>query len=310
MNLPKVGIVIPAYNEEEDIGNLLDSLMKVNYPKKKLEIIVIDDGSTDKTPQIISKYPIKIIKGKHEGASVARNIGWKSTTSAIIIFLDADMRVNKNFLREVVKSFADKNIGGGYYIESFLNQKSLIAKLSYLRKILVYTKHPLTLAKITRKKVLKEVGGIKPRYGYYDDWELAKKIIERGYKIICVSKAKIWHKEPETFNELYRQHRWAGKSALSLIKHKRILRTVGFSFLCAGFPIYIILLFLPFPFWFLGALCILFFFTIEIQRTLKIYLNTKWKESFLTPFFDFITMFFHAIGILDGLLHIRSKPKV
>jgi len=271
MRYPNVSVIIPVYNEERDIKKLLDSLMKVDYPKKKKEIIVIDDGSTDRTPQIISKYPVKIIKGKHEGASVARNLGWKSAKSDIIVFLDADMRVHRNFLKEVVRTFADKNVGGGYYIESFLNQKSLIAKLSYLRKIPAYTKHPITLAKVAKKRVLKEVGIISPKYGYYDDWELAIRIKERGYKIVCIPKAKMWHKEPVTMNELYRQHKWAGKSLLSLLRHRRIFRTLGFIILSICLPLYIIFLFFPSPFWILGSIGLILFSAIEIQRILKMY---------------------------------------
>jgi cellulose synthase/poly-beta-1,6-N-acetylglucosamine synthase-like glycosyltransferase len=310
MKYPIISIVIPAYNEEKDIGGLLDSLMKLDYPKKKTEIIVIDDGSTDETPKIISEYPVKTIRGKHEGASVARNLGWKSAKSDIIVFLDADMRVHKNFLKEIMKSFHDKSVGGGYYIESFLNQKSLIAKLSYLRKIPAYATHQLTLAKIARKKALTQIGGIKPHYGYYDDWEMAEKIKERGYDIVCVPKAKMWHHEPETFSELYRQQKWAGKSTLSLVKHKRVLRTIGFTFLCALLPLYLLLLFSRYPYYFFGILGLLTFSIIEIQRSFRMYFATKWKESFLTPFFDYVTMVFLAIGIFYGLLHIKSKPKV
>lgn len=62
-----VSIIIPAYNEESDIKDVLDSIKKQNYPKEKIETVVIDDKSTDRTAEIAKKYDVKIIKGQHKG---------------------------------------------------------------------------------------------------------------------------------------------------------------------------------------------------------------------------------------------------
>jgi len=310
MKFPKVAVVIPAYNEEKDIKDLLDSLMRVNYPKKKFNIIVVDDGSTDNTSKIISKYPIKVIKGKHEGASVARNLGWKSTKSDIVIFLDADMVVHKNFIKELIKPLENKDVGGVYFLESFFRKKSLIAKLSFMRKVLINLQKSI-IAKAIRKKTLIELNGLIPRYGYYDDWELAMRIKNTGYKIVNAPKALIWHKEPETFYELYKQYRWAGQSMLSLTKYKgRMIRSFGFILLGFSLPFYLLFIFLPYPFWVIGEFGLSLFLIIEVFRSFKMFLITKQKESFLTPFFDFLTSLFICVGIIKGLTKIKSRPKI
>jgi len=309
MKLPRVSIVIPAYNEEKDIGRLLDSLMKLNYPKKKLEIIVVDDGSIDNTSKIVSKYSVRMIKGPHKGVGVARNFGWRSAKSDIIIFIDADVVVHKNFVKEMIKYYKDPKIAGVNNREILLNKKNLIARLSYLRKILALNYVKFRILRTCKKSILKQVGGFDPDYGFYDDWELTMRIVKLGYKVIYAPKAIVWHKEPETWKELYRQSIWTGRSMLFSFKgyKKEAIRRVLFSLLCASLPVYIIFSFLSLPFQILGIVGLILFSFIEFKRSLEIFLIIKRKESFFTPFFDFISMLLVCFGMFDGLLHIKQK---
>jgi glycosyltransferase involved in cell wall biosynthesis len=309
MKLLTVSIVVAAYNEEKDIKNLLDSLMALDYPKKKLEIIVVDDGSTDKTPQIISKYPVKIIKGPHKGVGVARNLGWKAAKNDIIMFFDADMIVDKKYIREVMKYYQNHSVVPAGGITFSRNADKFIARMLYLRNVLGIKENDFVFAAICPKKILKEVGGFDPSYGYYDDWELAMKIKKRC-KIHRIAKAKIWHNDPETLNELWRQCKWAGKSMIFSFKGYVIhgIRRVLFPLLCAPMPLYILFSFLQFPFNFLGITGLFLFLIIEIRRSIKMYHITKWKESFLTPLFDFFSMALVMIGMILGLTS-KNTPK-
>jgi len=309
--LPKVSIIIPAYNEEETLGKLLDSLMKLNYPKKKLEVIVVDDGSTDRTGEIVKKFKrVKLIKGRHKGVGAARNLGWKKSKNDIILFLDADMKVTTNYVKEIIKPLDKPRVAGCDHEEKLLNKKSLISRLLYLRKVPGWKRNPLVLRSV-KKEILKEVKGIDSEYGYFDDQVLGIKILERGYIIVRSKKAKVWHREPESLKDLWRQSRWIGKSIIFSFKgyKKMALKRILFPLLCASLPIYLIFLFLAFPFWFLGIVGLILFLIIEIQRSVKTYQMTKWKESFLTPFFDFVSMFMICIGIVIGLIS-KGKPKI
>jgi len=312
MKFPKVSIIIPAYNEEKIVENLLKSLMKLDYPKKKVEVIVVDDGSTDRTTETVSKYPVKLIKGQHKGVGFARNLGWKNASSDIIIFIDADMVVDKNLIKETVRHFKKSDVAGTNNKEILMNKKSLMARLLYLRKFLGLNYSDFKILRTCRKSILKQVDGFDPTYGYYDDWELTIRVLKLGYKIVFTPKALVKHREPENMRELYRQCKWMGKSMIFSFKGYKMkaIKNIIFVVLCAFLPLYIIFMFLQFPFQILGTIGFSLFLFIEVRRSLKMFFLTKQKESFLTPIFDFISMSFVSIGIINGLLNFKQKPKV
>ncbi len=301
----KVSIIIPAYNEEKDIKDVLESIIKQTYPKDKIETIVIDDKSTDRTAEIVKQYPVKLLKGKHKGVGAARNLGIKNSTGEIILFVDADQILDKNYVKEIVKPFKDDGVGGVSGMEYLWNEKSLIAKLSYLRKRLGYETSKLIPLGAVRKKIVEEVGFIDEKYGMYDDWGFAKKVSEK-YKIVRTKKAIFYHKEPDNLKRIYRQCKWTGKSTIVLLARKeyvKAFRNIVFILLNASLPLYLLFLFLPNPFNFLGFFGLLSFLTIELSRSYKMYKITKWKEAFLTPIYDSIYMILVIIGLLDAIIH-------
>src|SRR4030043_470501 len=110
-----VAVVIPVYNEEKVIRNCLQSLQKQNYTP--VEIIVVDDGSTDKTLKIIGNWKLEIgnlilLKQNHLGPGPARNLGASKAKGEILVFVDADMTFDKDFIRDLVKPILEgKTIG-------------------------------------------------------------------------------------------------------------------------------------------------------------------------------------------------------
>lgn len=110
MSAKKISVIIPAYNEEKFIGGTIDSIKKsANFP---LEIIVVSNGSTDKTSEISKKCAVKILNFPEMlGPGVARNKGAESACGDIFIFLDADTEISANTINEIVLN-TDKNIVG------------------------------------------------------------------------------------------------------------------------------------------------------------------------------------------------------
>ena len=110
---PLVTILIPAYNEEKVISNTIESVMEIDYPRK--EIIVVDDGSRDKTLQIAQRfeeYGVKALHKENGGKASALNYGLTFSNGEIITVLDADTLAGRTSLREIVKIFEyDKNVG-------------------------------------------------------------------------------------------------------------------------------------------------------------------------------------------------------
>src|SRR3989344_1466921 len=103
MNYPKISIVMPVYNEEDKIKSCLQSIREQNYPQDKIEIVFVDDDSTDNTLKISKKYNIKLVRnGKHD-YDIGKSIGIKNATGEYIMFLDADnILTNKDWIKKII----------------------------------------------------------------------------------------------------------------------------------------------------------------------------------------------------------------
>jgi len=300
MKLSFVSIVSTTKNEAEDVRNLLDSLMKIKYPKKKLEIIFVDD-STDDTPKIIKEYPVRIIRGKGKGNSAAKNLGWKKAKGDIVLFIDADIVLPPNYVKDVANCYKDDSVGGTAHFEKQLNKRpGYVARMLDLTKIFGAKGEPIFL-KSCRKSILKKLGGFDPDFSYFDDRELGMRVKKAGYKTVW-SKTKPLHMDMDSFSDLAKRYKWMGKS-INFKRHKMVeLKKLGFLSLCAGIPLYILFLFLQFPFWLLGTIGLILFISLELSRSLYLYYHSKDLESFSLPLFDYLTMSIAFLWFLDRIL--------
>jgi biofilm PGA synthesis N-glycosyltransferase PgaC len=113
---PKVSIIIPVWNEEKSVERTLDSIFKSNYPSNKLEIILVDNNSTDKTMQIArelkqTKYKkLKVYKETKQGKGCALNYGIKKSTGEIIFSMDADTMVMPQCVKEMTRYFKNPEV--------------------------------------------------------------------------------------------------------------------------------------------------------------------------------------------------------
>ncbi|OQB44093.1 MAG: putative glycosyltransferase EpsJ [Parcubacteria group bacterium ADurb.Bin159] len=109
---PKISVVIPTYNEKEKVAKCIESLLSQSYPQDKIEIIVVDDGSTDGTSDFIKKnFPkVKLITKKNSGAYDSRNKGIAVASGEIIALTDGDCIATKNWLKNIEKVLRKKKI--------------------------------------------------------------------------------------------------------------------------------------------------------------------------------------------------------
>ncbi|WP_456372607.1 glycosyltransferase family 2 protein [Methanocaldococcus sp.] len=196
--MKKVSIVIPAYNEEKTIKKILEKILKVKLPLEK-EIIVVNDGSTDRTKEIVEEFiknhpneNIKLINKKNEGKGSALKVGIRHSTGDIIIIQDADLEYDPNDYLKLIKPILEgkakvvygsrlRNLKNKYSHLSFLIGGLIITLITNILYFTFLTDEP-TCYKVFHKE-LKDI--LINAEGDKFDWEpeVTAKILRKGYKI-------------------------------------------------------------------------------------------------------------------------------
>ena len=109
--LPFVSVIIPVLNGERTIRECLASLIKMDYPVERREILVVDNGSTDSTAEIVKSFPVRYLREERPGPSAARNKGIEAGKGEILAFTDADCVVTAGWLQELVRGFDSEKTG-------------------------------------------------------------------------------------------------------------------------------------------------------------------------------------------------------
>jgi glycosyltransferase involved in cell wall biosynthesis len=218
-----ISVIIPTYNEEKVLGYCIESLDGQTY--KDFEVIVVDDGSTDKTLQFLSELQIlnlklKIVRSTHLGAGAARNLGAEHARGEVLVFVDADMTFDRKFLEKLVEPIAGGKAKGTFSREEFVsNWENPWAKCWNInegweekrRHPKDYPDHQPVFRAILRSEFNK-VGGFTPG-GYDDDWSLSKKL---GYEAANAPGAIFYHKNPSSLTEIFNHAKWVGKRKYKL----------------------------------------------------------------------------------------------
>lgn len=211
-NLP-VSVLIPTYNEEKNISNCLETMLDQDYPK--LEIIVVDDGSTDKTKEFVKKFPVKLIEQNHQGPARARNKAAKEASGDILVFMDADMTFSRNFITDLVFSINAGKAKGTFSKEEYIsNWENIWARCwnfnhNLPKKKMIPEDYPdegQDFRAILKQEFLK-VDGFSDT-GYTDTWSLSEKL---GYGPYSVRGAVYFHANPDNLREVFIQSKWVAK---------------------------------------------------------------------------------------------------
>lgn len=225
LKYPEVTIVVPCWNEEKTVYKTVRSLLDLNYPKEKLNIFLIDDGSTDGTFSTIKRFEnysnIKVFHKENGGKYTALNFGLEQSTTEFFGCLDADSFVYKESLARIMSYFEkDPSIMAVAPSVITLHQcKNFIQKAQkaeyymgvYFKKMLGFlgainvTPGPLT---IFRKKVFVDLGPY--RHGHNtEDMEIAYRMQRNRYKIEHCNDAYVYTNTPSTITKLFKQRlRW------------------------------------------------------------------------------------------------------
>ena len=228
----KVSVIIPTYNEEDAIGACLESLFKQTL--KDLEIVVIDDGSTDETLSNVGN--VKLLRQEHKGPGATRNLGVKESSGEILVFVDADMTFEPDFIEKLVAPIILGITRGTFSKDEYVSNWDNVWARSWSINEGWEPKrrHPKGYPdkqKVFRailKSEFERVGGFDVTRGYNDDWSLSEKL---GYKADVVSGAVFYHKNPDNLVEIFEHAKWVAKR-----KYKLGIFGIVYNLLVYSFP--------------------------------------------------------------------------
>ena len=219
---PFISVIIPAYNEEASIAATIKSVLNSDYPKNKLEIIVVSDGSTDRTTEIAEGFRSKVVRvfpKKNTGKADSLNFGIRKAKGEIIATLDADSFVTKDAIKKMLLHFDSSDVAAvtaAVKVHKPENALQRIQHVEYLftifsRKILSFvdsvhvTPGPLSLF---RASVFAEIGGFDVD-NILEDQEIALRIQSANYKIRSTVDAVVYTNAPSTMKSFFKQRiRW------------------------------------------------------------------------------------------------------
>ena len=195
-----ISVIISTKNEETNIGNCLESIKHQTYSQNKIEIVVVDNNSTDKTKEIARKYTKKVYNYPNSPGDIKNfrgaqvNFGVKKSSGKIIFFPDADMTFDKDLLKEGVELLAGGKLDALYVPEEIIGRGFFGKIRNFERSFCSET--CLDALRLVKKKLYLAVGGFDEKNIMFgpDDWDFTKTIRKVTDKI-SITKSKIYHHE-------------------------------------------------------------------------------------------------------------------
>ena len=248
---PLVSVIIPVYNEELYLSHCLQSLKNQTY--KNVEIILVDDGSTDASSEVAKQFGVTILKQKHRGAGAARNKGVLFSKGEIIALLDADMKYDKKYIEKLIAPILEGSVVGTFNKEELVANTgniwsrcwSINSGLPYNRRLPVNYSNTENVFRAIKKSYFIKKRGFNESEGYTDDSSLSKKLNLRSVNAVG---AISYHYNPSSLAEVFFSARWIGRGKIYRPNIFNFLRfspinsiRVGVKYLLHGAPITILL---------------------------------------------------------------------
>lgn len=232
---PPVTILVPAYNEDKVIERTVRGLLKSDYPE--MEIMVIDDGSTDDTAKVVRKLEeefrnVRLITKKNEGKSLALNLGFREAKYDYVVTIDADTIVYSNTVRHLMEPFAMEDVDavcGNIEVGNVNNVLTSFQEVEYVTgqnfdrrafdALNCISVVPGATGAWKKKKVV-EIGGYSGDT-LVEDADLTLTLLESGGKIVYAPEARSVTEAPETVRALFKQRfRWSYGTFQCFWKHR------------------------------------------------------------------------------------------
>lgn len=211
-----ISVIVPVYNGERQISRCINSLSE--QTKKPDEIIVVDDGSMDKTKEIVRKFrKVILLSQEHKGPASARNMGARKAKGDILLFTDSDCEPEGGWVSEMAKPFREKEVAGvqGRYLT---RQKGLVPRFVQLEiedrydRMRKFEKIDFigSYSAAYRRRVFLEAGGFDESFptASGEDPELSFKLSKSRHRMIFNEKAIVYHNHADSLGSYLKQKFW------------------------------------------------------------------------------------------------------
>lgn len=225
--LPQISIIIPAYNAATTLPACIESLLAQSYPSTSYEVIVVENGSTDKTHAIASTYPVEVLHSQARGPAAARNLGIEHSAADIVAFTDADCVAAPDWLAELIPLYQDETVAGvgGGILAYHRARPTLVERFSDEHSPLVnywsgadeFLPHLYTANASFRRAAVQQVGGFNPHLYTGEDVDLSWRIqLQLELRLAYAPSAVVYHQHRTTRQALARQYRQYGFGEIML----------------------------------------------------------------------------------------------
>ncbi len=253
-----VSVIVPAYNEKECIANTLKSLAQSTHP---IEIIVVDDGSTDGTSEIarsaadsLGMFNVRVIRQENAGKPAALNNGVRSASHDLVVMMDGDTVFEADTVRQLVQPFADPEVGAVAGNAKVGNRDTVIGAWQHIEYVMGFNLDrrmydllrcmptiPGAIGAFRREAVL-QVGGMSEDT-LAEDTDITIAMHREGWRVVYQEHARAWTEAPGSLKQLWSQrYRWSYGTMQALWKHRKSLTDKGPSgrFGRVGMPLVVI----------------------------------------------------------------------
>ncbi len=236
---PRISVAVPCFNEESTVAGTIKSLTELDYPISQMEIIVINDGSTDGTAPLIENcikkfgsHKIILLNKKNGGKAEALNCALKTASGDFFCCVDADTEIQSSSLKQIIPNFIDGDVGAVISSMKPKTRNNIYEKIqgieyvmSNLLRRLMAVMNTLAIThgglSVFRTSVLKKIGGFSGESGNTEDLEIALRLKAHGFKIVMEWGALAFTKVPSDFKSLWRQRiRWYRGFIYNHIKYR------------------------------------------------------------------------------------------
>ncbi len=226
-----ITVVIPAYNAAGVLGKCLEHLAEQDYPKDRYEVVVVDDGSTDATAEVVAEarrrlaLDLRYVRQTNAGLAAARNAGARAARFPVLLFLDPDMWSRPELIRAHARHYEGRGrvaVQGTRLLHPaakatpFMETKELLPDLTPRRRVRLSPYHTVMSNFSVRAEDLWSVGGFDEGFrGYgWEDIEMGLRLHRAGVELHWEPEAFAWHHHVESLEERLRKQRQAGVNAV------------------------------------------------------------------------------------------------